>query len=355
MNTPKPDPEKQQFYQEIARHPLVMKAERLCNHYEIPTWIVIFAIYGTWFLLTWHYAVIPWYVLAVAAPLVIAWHGSLRHEATHGHPINSRIATLVGYPPLGLLDPFVLYRESHQKHHRNEHLTDPYEDPESYFYRPEDWQKKSALMQNIWVFNQTFAGRMLLGPLLVYGRWYAVEVKAMLRGDRARMRIWAEHVLLVAALLFYLSQVCGIPLWQYVLLFVYPGASIGMIRSFYEHRYDAEPLGRCVLVERSPFFQLLFLNNNFHAVHHDKPAMPWFQLDDYYRSLKDYYQQANNHYVVESYGKLMRDFLFTPVFYPVHPRSDTSVVPPEEQPTRETAALVEAVLPDVVDDKQVSG
>jgi len=343
----------QAWRDEAARHPLVAQARRVCDRYEIPTWIVIFAVYGAWLTLTFYYHAIPWYVLALAAPLVIAWQGSLRHEASHGHPINRRVATVVGYPPLGLLDPFVLYRESHQKHHRNEHLTDPYEDPESYFYRPEDWQKKSRFMQALWVFNQTFAGRMLLGPLLVYGRWYGVEIRAMLRGDRARMRIWGEHMVLVAALLYYLTQVCGIPLWQYLALFVYPGASVGMIRSFYEHRYDAEPLARCVLVEKSPFFQLLFLNNNFHAVHHDKPAMPWYQLDGYYRSMRDYYQEANRHYVVESYGKLMRDYLFTPVFYPVHPRRDTSVMPPETQPTGEVAMLVDAVLPEASDNTQV--
>lgn len=334
--------------QDIAREPMVRKARELCDRYEIPTWIVIFSVYGAWLTLTLYFHVIPWYVMAVLAPLVIAWHGSMRHEATHDHPMSRRVATVIGYPPLGLLDPFVLYRESHRKHHRNEYLTDPYEDPESFFYRAEDWERKSRFMQRLWVFNQTFAGRMLLGPLLVYGRWFAIELKAMWRGDRARMRIWAEHAVLVAVILYYVTQVCGIPVWQYLLFFVYPGASVGMIRSFYEHRYDAEPLGRCVLVEKSPFFQLLFLNNNFHAVHHDKPGLPWYKLGDHYRALRAHYHEASRDYVVESYGKLMRDYLFTPVFYPVHPRSDTSDLPPEAQPTK-GKPLVDAVLPSLDD------
>lgn len=348
------DPKKQALQQEIARHPLVMKAERLCNHYEIPTWIVAFCVYGLWITLTMHYAVIPWWVLAVLAPISIAWHGSLCHEATHNHPMNRTVASIIAYPPLGMLDPFVLYRESHQKHHRNEHLTDPYEDPESYFIRAEDWDKKSRFMQSLWMFNQTFAGRMLIGPALVYGRWFGIEIRAMLRGDRARMRIWGEHALLVGALLYYITQVCGIPAWQYFVLFVYPGASLGMVRSFYEHRYDAEPLGRCVVVENSPFFQLLFLNNNFHAVHHDKPGMPWYMLDDHYRSLKAHYQAANNDYIIASYGKLMWQHLFTPIFHPVHPRTDTSDIPPEAQPTREHAALVDAVIAPAVDDARAN-
>lgn len=336
--------------QDIFRAPLVQKAARLCNAYEIPTWFVVLGVYGAWFTLTYYFHAIPLLAMAVLAPLVIAWHGSLRHEATHHHPINRNVATVVGYPPLGLLDPFVLYREAHQRHHRNEHLTDPYEDPESYFFRAEDWEQKSAFMQKLWLFNQTFAGRMVIGPALIYGRYFAIEIKAMLRGDRGRMRIWGEHVLLVAAVMYYVTQVCGIPAWQYLLLFVYPGASVGMIRSFYEHRYDAEPLGRCVVVEKSPFFQLLFLNNNFHAVHHEKPHLPWYMLDEQYAAQKAHYREANRDFVVESYGKLMREYLFTPVFHPVHPRDDTSRIPPEAQPTHEKP-LLDTVLPSLDDAK----
>jgi fatty acid desaturase len=352
MTDRKTNPDHLTLGDDVHRHPLVQKAERLCNAYEIPTWIVVFSVYGAWLTLTFYYQAIPWYAMMILAPLTIAWHGSLRHEATHNHPINKTVATFVGYPPLGLLDPFVLYRESHQKHHRNEHLTDPYEDPESYFHTQEDWEKKHRILKALWVFNQTFAGRMLIGPLMVYARWFGIEIKAMLRGDRSRMRIWGEHVVLVAAIMYWVTQVCGIPAWQYMLLFVYAGASVGMIRSFYEHRYDAEPLGRCVLVEKSLFFQLLFLNNNFHAVHHDKPGMPWYQLDEYYRARKDYYQQASAHYVVESYGKLMWNYLFTPVFYPVHPMgaAATSGHRPEDQPTVEKP-LVDTVLPTLDNDR----
>ncbi|MCH2547988.1 MAG: fatty acid desaturase [Alphaproteobacteria bacterium] len=339
---------------EISRHPLVIKADRLCHYYEVPTWIVTICVYSLWLTLTFYFQAIPWYAMAILAPLTIAWHGSLRHEATHNHPINRKVATLVGYPPLNLCDPFVLYRESHQRHHRNEHLTDPYEDPESFFYRKEDWESKSWLMQKLWIFNQTFFGRMTIGPAIIYGRWYVREVKAMLLGDTTRMRIWAEHAIIVAALLYWVTQICGIALWQYVVFFAYPGISIGLIRSFYEHRYDASPLGRCVLVERSPFFQMLFLNNNFHAVHHDKPGMPWYQIDEYYRARKEYYQQASENYVVESYGQLMREFMFKPIFYPVHPLAETSHIPPEEHATHEKP-LVDAVLPIFEDDISATG
>lgn len=309
--------------EEMRREPLVQMAERLCNRLEIPTWIVIFSVYGAWLTLTLYFNHIPWYAMAVFAPLVIAWQGSLRHEATHGHPINRTIATLVGYPPLGLLDPFLLYRKAHIAHHRNEHLTDPEVDPESYYVHRDSWAQMPKWLRGLLIVNQTFAGRMLLGPLIGYSRYYWHEAKALLRGDFSHARIWAEHVLLVAAVLYFVTQICGISAWQYFMFFVYPGASVGMIRSFYEHRYDAEPLGRCVVVEKSPFFQLLFLNNNFHAVHHDKPGLPWYMLDERYAEKKEYYQAMGMSYTVQSYGELMWHYMFRPIFHPVHPLEAT--------------------------------
>lgn len=315
MTAPKPPI----FGDTIRQAPLVQMAERICNRLEVPTWIVILGVYGAWLTLTLHFHSIPWYVMAVSAPLVIAWHGSLRHEASHGRPINIAVATVVGYPPLGLLDPFPLYRKTHIQHHRNEYLTDPDADPESYYVHHDTWERLPKAVRGLLLANQTFIGRMLLGPLISYGRYYWREVKALLRGDFSHARIWVEHAVLVAAVMYYVTQVCGIPAWQYLAFFVYPGTSVVMIRSFYEHRYDAEPLGRCVVVERSPFFQLLFLNNNFHAVHHDKPGLPWYVLDEYYAANREYYQSEGRSYPVQGYGGLMWRYLFRPVFHPAYP------------------------------------
>jgi fatty acid desaturase len=315
MQHRKPDP----LAEDIARDPRVLMAARLSNRLEIPTWIVIFSVYGAWLTLTLYFHAMPWYVMALAAPLVIAWQGSLRHEATHGHPINRTVATIVGYPPLGLLDAFPLYRKTHIAHHRNEYLTDPDADPESYYIRRDTWERMSRPMRALMLANQTFVGRMVLGPLIGYGRYYAYEIRSLLRGDFSHVRIWAEHLLLVGVVMYYVTQVCGISAVEYLLYFVYPGASVGMIRSFYEHRYDESPLARCVVVEKTPFFQLLFLNNNFHAVHHDKPGLPWYMLDGYYAERKEYYQAMNMSYRVEGYAALMWHYLFRPIFHPVHP------------------------------------
>jgi hypothetical protein len=56
------------------------------------------------------------------------------------HPTRVRwINTLIGCWPLALWLPFENYRHSHLTHHRDERLTDPLDDPESYYWWREDW------------------------------------------------------------------------------------------------------------------------------------------------------------------------------------------------------------------------
>ncbi|WP_242600803.1 fatty acid desaturase, partial [Erwinia billingiae] len=52
--------------------------------------------------------------------------------------------------------------------------------------------------------------------------------------------------------------------------------SLTKIRSFYEHRAEENPQARSVLNEAGPFWRLLFLNLNYHLVHHDLPGLPWY-------------------------------------------------------------------------------
>ena len=71
----------------------------------------------------------------IALPVLAAFHTSLQHETIHGHPtpfhgLNELLVSL----PLGAVFPFRRYRDLHLKHHNDMNLTDPYEDPESYFW-----------------------------------------------------------------------------------------------------------------------------------------------------------------------------------------------------------------------------
>ena len=97
-----------------------------------PTWVVAGLIYLGWGLLTWHYALLPWWLVLPLGGYLLAWHGSLQHEAVHGQLAPWRwLNDAVALPPLGLWLPFPIYRAVHRTHHNFEILTEPWRDPES--------------------------------------------------------------------------------------------------------------------------------------------------------------------------------------------------------------------------------
>jgi len=65
-------------------------------------------------------------------------------------------------------------------------LTNPELDPESFFVTREKWQDLARWQQRILVFNNTFFGRMLLGPWLTVGGQY--------RKEFARLRSAAGYI-----------------------------------------------------------------------------------------------------------------------------------------------------------------
>src|ERR1700745_3501172 len=48
-----------------------------------PTWIVAVVLYGSWFLLVWYHALLPWWFILPVGAYLTAWHFSLQHEAIH--------------------------------------------------------------------------------------------------------------------------------------------------------------------------------------------------------------------------------------------------------------------------------
>ena len=72
-----------------------------------PTWIVAGVIYLAWGVVTWNYAVLPWWLVLPLGGFLLAWHGSLRHEAIHGQLAPQRwLNDAVALPPLELWLPF---------------------------------------------------------------------------------------------------------------------------------------------------------------------------------------------------------------------------------------------------------
>ena len=113
---------------------------------EWPTIGLAIVIYGGFALLTLSYHMLPWWAVLPLGGYLVAWHGSLQHEAVHGHPTAWQgMNEALVFPSLWLWMPYRIYRDSHLKHHRKEILTDPYEDPESYYVTPETWSSTGTL------------------------------------------------------------------------------------------------------------------------------------------------------------------------------------------------------------------
>jgi len=249
-----------------------------------------------------------------------AWQASLQHEIIHGHPTRSRrVNRLIGCWPLLLWLPFEVYRMSHLVHHRDERLTDPLDDPESHYWTPEQWAEVGFVRRRIIRANATLLGRVTIGPAWSMGRYLAREAVALIRGDRLRRRIWAEHAVLVALVVAWLVLVCDMNLWIYFVAFVYPGTALMLVRSFAEHRAESDIDERTAIVENAPVLGLLFLYNNLHAVHHERPGLPWYRIPGWYRAHRDRLVAENGGLVYDGYLDVARRFLISAHDDPVHP------------------------------------
>ena len=285
-----------------------------------PSWLVALAIYGGFALLTWFYAFLLWWLVLPAGAVLIAWHGSLQHEAVHEQLSPRRwINDAIAWPPLSLWLPFAIYRSTHRAHHDFEILTEPWRDPELFYVDQATWRRLAWPVRTVlWAYN-TLLGRLLLGPFLVIGQFLWAEAQALLAGDRRHVRVWLWHLPAAALVLAWVVAVCGIPLWSYLVLFVLPGASLTLVRSFAEHKAAMTPYERSAVVEAGWFFSLVFLNNNLHYAHHKRPDLPWHALPAYWRRHRGQLLAENGGLLYRGYAEIFRRFWRQPVDEPVHP------------------------------------
>jgi len=281
-----------------------------------PTWIVAALAYGGWIALTLGYQALPWWAVLPLAGCVMALYGSLQHETIHGHPTRwGLVNEALAWAPLWLWLPYPIYRDEHRRHHDDAILTDPFADPESKYAAPVDWPHFGRLRRAALCFNTTLLGRLTIGPVFSITDFLWREMRAVVGGEPGRRWLWAFHALALVPVLAWL-WLCAIPLWAYVLLFVYPGLSLTLLRSFAEHIAAADPKSRTVTVEAGPLFSLVFINNNLHALHHGRPELPWFALPRLARGLP----RPTLRYA--GYGEIVRRFLLHPVHTPVHPLAE---------------------------------
>ncbi|MCC5970906.1 MAG: fatty acid desaturase [Pararhodobacter sp.] len=273
---------------------------------EWPTLALIGGCYGIWVMAgLWLWPVAPAVALAVMA-VMAALHSSLVHECLHGHPTRNRLLNeaLVALP-LSLVHPYRRYRATHLIHHHDARLTDPFEDPESYYKARWKFAAMPGWLRALLRVNNTMLGRIVLGPLLGAVGFLTSELRLLRKGGRGVRGVrlaWALHLAgalpVLAALLAF-----GIPLWLYVLAVAWPALSLISIRTYAEHRWHETPQGRTIIVERSPL-AWLFLHNNLHIVHHELPGAPWYALPRLYRERREHWQALNGGYVYRNYWQL---------------------------------------------------
>jgi fatty acid desaturase len=293
--------------------------QRAAGGPEWPTLGLAVVIYGMWAATTFFHARLPWPLLALLGGWVTAWHGSLQHEIIHGHPTRSpRLNTIIGFAPLSLWLPFEAYRQSHLAHHATEHLTDPAHDPEAR-YLPASARSAHRLAATL---QASLLGRLILGPFVEIGVFGWTETARVLRREPGRLSLWIGHGLAAGLVVGWLVLACDMPLWLYLTCFVYPGAALSLLRSYAEHRADPTPQHRVAVVEHAPILGLLFLHNNLHVAHHDRPGAPWHQLPRLYARDRERLLSANGGLVYDGYGEVVRRFLFKPHDRAVHPSTD---------------------------------
>ena len=253
---------------------------------EAPTWLLAFTIYGAWVALTFYWLAVPIWIELPLGAWLCAWQMSLQHELIHGHPTRHEwVNFTLAVPPLNLWLPYSIYREQHLRHHRAADLTDPVKDPESTYMLPESWAGASAARRFIHGACNTFIGRILLGPPWMIAQFWGRQARLAMQG-RGPWLLWLGHALGVALVLVWVCVVCHISLLAYLAFFVYPGTALTMIRSLAEHRAAERPEDRTAVVENAGLLGLLFLNNNLHVLHHERPSIPWYALPSVWRGAR---------------------------------------------------------------------
>ena len=289
---------------------------------EWPTLILTLCVYGAYAFGA--FVVLPLSLVLGLLIMVIAGvlHSSLTHEVLHGHPFNSAfVNALLVFPALIIFIPYLRFKDTHLDHHRDERLTDPYDDPETNFMDPQVWDQLPTWRQSLHLFNNTLFGRMFIGPVMSQIAFMRADLRLIWAGDRRVALGWLLHLPSLIVAYVMVVMVADVPIWLWGLA-AYLSMAILKIRTYLEHRVHDHPRGRSVVVEDRGLLSFLFLNNNFHSVHHAHPSVPWYALPRLFASKRDRFLAMNDGYHFGCYGEVIRKFAMNrkdPVAHPNWP------------------------------------
>ena len=277
---------------------------------EWPTLVVLIATYLTLGLATTWLAGLSLPLAIVVTALAVAQFSSLQHEVLHGHPFKNRwLSEASVFAAVTVYVPYLRFKDTHLAHHHDPVLTDPYDDPESNFMDPKAWAALPQWHRALLKANNTLAGRILLGPAVSVWSFAGADFRKIWQGDRPILAAWVLHGLGLALVFGWLWATPGMPVWAY-LLAAYLGFGLLKIRTFLEHRAHDLSRARSVVIEDRGFFALLFLNNNYHSVHHSHPGLAWYHLPGVFARNRDHYLARNDGYLYRSYRQIFRLHLF---------------------------------------------
>ncbi|MFM2183586.1 MAG: hypothetical protein RJB61_1880 [Actinomycetota bacterium] len=294
-----------------------MSTESRRRTVEWPTVALLASFAAAWLALVLGHESVPWWA---AAPAMVYMGGlwmSFGHELLHGHPTRwNWMNGAVGWLPLSMWLPFSRYKYWHVVHHFAD-LTDPIEDPESFYVTPSDWEGRTRLGRAWTLLLRTAPGRVLLGPWRAIPRFWLGEVRCL--GERRIVSQWLVQVVLAVSFGWWTFGIVGYPWLEYVLCFVIGGSSCTHLRSFVEHQAVASGT-RSAVVKAGPVMSLLFLNNNLHHTHHAQPDLAWYRLPAAHRRLgSDALAADGAGFYPGGYLQVVRTYFFRPFHQPVHP------------------------------------
>lgn len=289
---------------------------------EIRTLALIMLCYGIWGFILFGPVDFPLWLTVLMLVPVITFHSSLQHECIHGHPfVDRRLNDLFIYLPIGLFMPYPRFKEVHLTHHQRARITDPTEDPESWYVTDEQWAKFNRIQKLIWTANNFLIGRMLIGPAIGVSSLLRADIQRIRNGDRRLLGDWALHSMLCGLLFIFIGYFSNISILGYCIA-AYFGMSLLMIRTFLEHQAHPDRRARSVLINDKGPLRFLFLNNNLHAVHHAYPSVAWYRLPGLFRLHQERFVEMNKGYFYKSYTDVIRAHAFKrkePVAFPLDP------------------------------------
>ena len=297
-----------------------VRVDQLRSIIEWQTWLLIAVIYASWIGLVVYFDQIPIWLSTPLLIVVSAWYMSLQHELLHGHPTKKRwLNQLFGILPLAVWYPYIIYRDSHIQHHIDEDLTKPDIDTESNYLAPQQFTRLNPIHQFFRLALRTSLGRFTLGPAWAIFNLIKTTLQQFNNGNFNYLFTWIVHLCLLAITLLALQKYGHIPAWYYAGVVAYFTLGLAMLRSFYEHRPAVRAQDRIVMNEAGLFWRLLYLNNNFHSIHHAYPSLPWYAISRVYFQNKSNWLQVNNGFYLNGYVLFLFKHFIKPVDHPEHP------------------------------------